>query len=122
MEVTGATINALAFEALEEDLGQSLAVCPGWPQNMQSFSLKHYWHSSLVSLLSLPRWGGVVGAAEHVEVEDNGVSFFVGEVELAELGAEDKKVVNEADLEAEEAEDKDTGLTCLVISNLHSQY
>ena len=121
-EVIGATIDALAFEALEEDLGQSLAVYPGWPQNMQSFSLKHSWHSSSVSLLSLPRWVGVAEVAEHVEVEDDGVDFFVGKVELVELGVEVVEVVNEVALEVDKAEDKDTGLTCLVISDLHSQY
>ena len=116
------TVDALAFKALEEDLGQSLAVCPDWPQNMQSFSLKHHWCSSLVSLLSLPRWVGVAGVAEHAEVEDNGVNFFMWELELVELGAEDVEVVNKADLEVDKAEEEDTGLTCLVISNLHSQY
>ena len=113
------TVDALAFEALEEDLGQSLAVCPDWPQNMQSFSLKHCWCSSLVSLLSLPRWVGIVGVAE---VEDDGVDFFTWELELAELGVEDAEVVDEADLEVDEAEEEDTGLTCLVISDLRSQY
>ena len=86
---------------------------------MQSLSLKHRWHSSLVSLLSLPRWVGVAGV---VEVEDNGGDFFMWELELAELGAEDVEVVDEADLEVDEAEEEDTGLTCLVISNLCSQY
>ena len=28
-EVAGVTVEVLAFEALEEDLGQSLSVCPG---------------------------------------------------------------------------------------------
>ena len=116
------TVDALAFKALEEDLGQSLAVCPDWPQNMQSFSLKHCWCSSLVSLLSLPRWVGVVGVVEHVEVEDDGVDFFTWELELVELGAEDVEVVNKADLEVDKAEEEDTGLTCLVISDLRSQY
>ena len=89
---------------------------------MQSFSLKRCWRSSSVSLLSLPRWIGVAGVAECVEVEDDGVNFFTWELELVELGAEDAEVVNEADLEVDEAEEEDTGLTCLVISDLHSQY
>ena len=33
-----------------------------------------------------------------------------------------EEVVNEADLEADEAKEEDTGLTSLVISDLHSQY
>ena len=86
---------------------------------MQSFSLKHHWCSSSVSLPSLPRWVGIVGVAE---VEDDGVDFFTWELELAELGAEDVEVVDEADLEVDEVEEEDTGLTCLVISNLRSQY
>ena len=50
------------------------------------------------------------------------IYFFTWELELVELGAEDAEVVNEADLEVDEAEEEDTGLTCLVISDLCSQY
>ena len=55
-------------------------------------------------------------------MEDDGGNFFTWGLELVELGAEDAEVVNETDLEIDEAEEEDTGLTCLVISNLHSQY
>ena len=87
---------------------------------MQSFSLKCHWHSSSVNLPSLPRWIGVAGVAECVEVEGNEVSFFVGDGGLVEFGVGER--VDEADWWVDETEVEDTGLTCLVISNLHSQY
>ena len=55
-------------------------------------------------------------------MEDDRVDFLARELELVELGAEVAEVVDEADLEVDEVEEEDTGLTCLVISDLHSQY
>jgi len=50
---------ALALELLEVDFGQSLAIWPCCPQNMQSLSLMCHWHSSSVNFPSFPRWVGV---------------------------------------------------------------
>ena len=41
------------MDALEEDLGQSFAICPVFPQNIQSLLSKQHFHSSAVSLPSL---------------------------------------------------------------------
>jgi len=59
---------ALALELLEVDFGQSLAIWPGCPQNMQSLSLMHCWRSSSVNLPSFPRW---VGVSEEAGVKIN---------------------------------------------------
>ena len=45
----------LALEALDVDLGHSLAMWPAWPQNMQRFPLMRRWCSSSVNLPSFPR-------------------------------------------------------------------
>ena len=54
---------ALALELLEVDFGQSLAIWPGCPQNMQSLSLMRRWRSSSVYFPSFPRWAGVLEEA-----------------------------------------------------------
>ena len=59
---------------------------------------------------------------EYMEIEEDRVDFLAELVELVELVVEDEESVVKADLEVDKAEDKDTGLTCLIISDLHSQY
>ena len=47
---------AQPLDALEEDLGQSFAICPAFPQNIQSLLSKRCFCSSAVSLPSLPNF------------------------------------------------------------------
>ena len=59
----GATVVAVEahpFAAEDNGLGHSLAICPTFLQNMQSFKSKHCFRSTGVSLPSLPRNVGVV--------------------------------------------------------------
>lgn len=52
--VSGVTETARPLAAREVDFGQSLAMCPARPQNMQSLWSNRYFLSSAVSLPSLP--------------------------------------------------------------------
>ena len=47
---------AQPLDALEEDLGQSFTICPAFPQNIHSLLSKWRFHSSAVSLPSLPNF------------------------------------------------------------------
>ena len=47
---------ARPLDALEGDLRQSFAICPVFPQNIQSLLSKQCFHSSAVSLPSLPNF------------------------------------------------------------------
>ena len=47
---------AQSLDALEEDLGQSFAICPAFPQNIQSLLSKQHFCSLVVNLPSLPNF------------------------------------------------------------------
>ena len=70
---------ALALEAEEVDFGQSLAICPVRPQNMQRLLSSWCWCSCCISLPSLPN----LLASGDVEVElDSDFSFKVKDEDL----------------------------------------
>ena len=54
LDFSAAAERALAFEAEEEDFGQSFAVCPAPPQNRHRLRVNRRVRSSAVSLPSLP--------------------------------------------------------------------
>ena len=57
------------MDALEEDLGQSFTICPAFPQNIQSLLSKQHFHSSAVSLPSLPNFDKVSDLGVEVLVD-----------------------------------------------------
>ena len=68
--VTGAEIIVAdhPLAAKDEDLVQSLAMCPAAPQNIHSLLFKHYFHSARSNLPSLPRTESAVVVG--IELED----------------------------------------------------
>ena len=57
------------MDALKEDLGQFFAICPAFPQNIQSLLSKRHFHSSAVSLPSLPNFDKMLDLEVEVEVD-----------------------------------------------------
>ena len=79
-DVSAATVRALA--AREVDLGHSFARCPVAPQNMQSPLSNLRFHSSGVSLPSLPSFSAISGLLAFLPFELDGE--FAGWGELPE--------------------------------------
>ena len=110
---------AQPLDALEEDLGQSFAICPAFPQNIQSLLSKQCFHSSAVSLPSLPNFD---------EISDLGVEVLVvfpldslESLEELELFPEEEGVEGlSKDLE-DVVEELLEGFTCQLTSDLRSQ-
>ena len=81
---------AQPLNALEEDLGQSFAICPIFPQNIQSLLSKQCFHSSVVSLPFLPNFEEMLDL--EVEVEVDFPLDFLESLEKLELFPEENNV------------------------------
>ena len=110
---------ALPLDALEEDLGQSFAICPVFPQNIQSLLSKQCFCSSVVSLPSLPNFD---------EMSDLGAEVLVVfPLDSLESLEEPELFLEEEDVEGllEDLEDVVEGLlegfTWWLTSDLYSQ-
>ena len=110
---------AQPLDVLEEDLGQSFAICPAFPQNIQSLLSKRHFCSSAVSLPSLPNFD---------EMSDLGAEVLAAfPLDSMESLEEPELFLEEEDVEglSEDLEDVAEGLlagfTWRLTSDLHSQ-
>ena len=110
---------AQPLDALEEDLGQSFAICPAFPQNIQSLLSKRHFRSSAVSLPSLPNFD---------EMSDLGAEVLavfpldsLESLEEPELFPEEEDVEGLSEDLEDVAEELLEGFTCRLTSDLRSQ-
>ena len=109
-----------AFEALDMDFRQSLAICPVRPQNIHSLLLKQCLCSAVVSLPSLPNFKEMSSFEELELVE---VLAVFPEDSLESLEVLDLLLPEEVEAEGLLEDDLEglEGFTCLLSSDLHFQ-
>ena len=109
-----------AFEALDMDFRQSLAICPVRPQNIHSLLLKQCLCSAVVSLPSLPNFKEM-SSFEELELAEILAAFSEDSLESLEV----LELLLPEEVEAEGLLEDDLegleGFTCLLSSDLHSQ-
>ena len=110
---------AQPLDVLEEDLGQSFTICPVFPQNIQSLLSKQCFHSSVVSLPSLPNFDKMLDLGAEV------LAVFpldlLESLEQPELFPEEEDVEDLLEDLEDVAEELLEGFTWQLTSDLHSQ-